>query len=1517
MILPVSLYFVFRSSYIQTFVTQKITNVVEKQFDIHSTIAGVDISFRNGLILEKMFVADASHDTLLYFSELHVKLQDVYLRQKHIELKKIRLQQPVICLQEDSTGTLNLQHLLDKFGSEEDDEVDTTTASTAAWTINFNHIQLQDAALRYKTYRPDSMAYGLNFDDLDISDLDVDVSNVNIGADISANIHNISFREKCGFVLSHLSAQTSLTDSVIDLQKLILKTNSTALITNYLKFSFPDFDAFSDFLTRVKLDVAFRDSTEIDFKDITYFVPDLQGMALKTKLRGKIHGTINNMRGDSVYITFGNHTQLQSNFHIAGLPEMDTTYIQFDAEKLITEKSDLEKIKLPAVPDGEPLQLPAMIKHLGIIRYTGNFRGKISDFNTSGTLQSNIGRMNASAGVKTDTATNTMHIDSRLHLDRMNAGRLLEADEYIGELSLDAQMSGAFYDNGAMAGTISTKISQAVLNGYPCNRIAIDGEFTDKSFDGSIIITDPNLKLGFLGKCDFAPKVPVFQFSSAIYNANLQKLNLLEDSLATIGLFLDANFKGSNIDNLSGKIEFDDLVYKQNNGEIKAGKFYLSVNEKTDSIKNLTLVSDFVNADITGQYLYESLMEDFKDFMYNYLPAFSDYKPKKKKLKKTVKENTDIPAHANNFRFDIKIKQINQLLRVFMPDLAIEPNTTISGNYTSKNQYLAMVVKSDSINYGENVFENIRIKAYTYNNKLYFNTKTKGEFFSKGVKDNIMLLSQIKKDSVQMKIKWQNSDTTASYSSNISLLTVFSKKEDSSLPKIDINLYKSDLIIGDTLWTMTPAKISIDTTHITISDFSLRNDSQFININGIVSDNKDDSLIVDIHDVHLSAFNQIAAGTDVSFAGVLSGKTTLLNLYKSPLIFTNDSVIDLSINNNRIGNLYIKSDWDNINEKLHCEIYTLRGILKSFWIKGDYFQKNKGLDFSIGIDKFPLNIVETFTEDIISAIRGRAYGDFTLKGTLDKPLFSGTMKLQKCAFTVDYMKTRYNFTDSFYITNNAFIFKDLKIFSSERSIANGWHGRKAHERDSIELQELRNANTAMLNGEITHKNFDDIRLNVTLNPNRFLMMNTTHEDNELFYGTAYGTGVIHVEGPTDNLKVDISMRTDKNTAFFIPLTWTEEVSEEQRFIRFVNTSVKEIQQKEEYKVDLSDIELNFNLDVNPDAEVQLIMDEKVGDIIKARGYADLRMMINMSGAFEMYGTYEIQQGDYLFTLENIINKKFEVQKGGTIKWTGDPIDADIDLNAVYKITKVPLYDLVLEPNTKEMRVPVSCILMMEKKLMNPDIMFDIELPGNQVDRHIKSQVKNLPSDELNKQILSLLVLNRFQPLPGLSSGVQYSGAVSSNAYEVLTNQLNHWLSQINKDFDIGVNYRPGDELTSDQLEVALSTQLFNDRVNVELNSNLGLGNEAAETTDTPDEQTKQAIVGDVKVEYKITEDGKLRAKYEATTDDRMLSEDDALYTHSLGLFYTEDFNSFNELISKYKHKIRQLYDRLFGDTTSE
>lgn len=1512
--MPVTLYFVFRSSIVQTFITQKITSIIEKQYDIHSTIQGVDISFRNGLVLEKMFVADASQDTLLFFNELHVKLQEINLQQQHIELQKIALQQPSIRLQQDATGTLNLQYLLDKFDS---NEVEDTTSSTSAWTINFNHIQLQQAALRYRVYRPDSLAYGINFDDLDINDLNVDLRNVSIGEEIRAAIHQFSFREKCGFTLSHLSAEACMSDSLIDLQKLILKTNNTALITKYLKFAFTDFSAFSDFLTKVKLDVAFRDSTQIDFKDITYFASDLQGMNLKTNLKGRIHGTINNLHGDSVELAFGQHTHLQSSFHIAGLPEMDTTFIRFDAEKLITEKSDLEQIRLPAVPEGEALQLPGMITHLGVIRYTGDFEGKISDFNTSGILQSNIGRLTAKAGIKTDTASNTIHIDSRLNLSRMHVGKLLDAGKYVGELTLDAQISGAFYENGAIAGAISSKINQAVLNGYPCNNIAIDGEFTDRSFDGSVIVTDPNLKLGFLGKCDFAPKIPVFQFSSAIYNANLYELNLLEDSLASIGLFLDANFKGSNIDNLSGKIEFDDLVYKQNNGEIKAGKFYFSVNEKTDSIKNLTLVSDFVNADITGQYLYESLMEDLKDFMYNYLPAFSDYKPKNKKQKRTIKKTTATSAHANNFRFDIKIKEINQLLRVFMPDLSIQPNTMISGNYTSKNQYLAIVAKSDSINYDENVFENIRIKAYTYNNKLFFNTKTKGEFFSEGVKDNISLLSQIKKDSVQMRIKWQNSDTTASYRSNISLLTVFTKKTDSSLPKIDIRLYESDLIIGDTLWSLAPARISIDTTYISINDFSLRNNSQFININGSVSDNKNDSLIIDIQDVNLSAFNQIAAGTGVSFAGILSGKTTLFNLYKSPLIFTNDSIIDLTVNNNRIGNLYIKSEWDNIHEKLHCEIYTLRGILKSFWVTGDYYQKNNALDFNIGVDKFPLNIVETFTEDIISAIRGRAYGDFKLKGTLDKPLFNGTMKLQKCAFTVDYMKTRYNFTDSFYITNNAFIFKDLRIFSSDRTIVNGWHGRKAYERDSIELHELKNANTAMLNGKITHKNFDDIRLDVTLNPNRFLMMNTTHEDNELFYGTAYGTGVIHVEGPTDDLKVDISMRTDKNTAFFIPLTWTEEVSEDQRFIRFVNTSKKEVRQQDEYKVDLSDIELNFNLDVNPDAEVQLIMDEKVGDIIKARGYADLRMMINMSGAFEMYGTYEIQQGDYLFTLENIINKKFEVQKGGTIKWTGDPIDADIDLNAVYKITKVPLYDLVLEPNTKEMRVPVSCILMMENKLMNPDIKFDIKLPGNQVDRHIKSQVNNLPSDELNKQILSLLVLNRFQPLPGLSSGVQYGGAVSSNAYEVLTNQLNHWLSQINKDFDIGVNYRPGDELTSDQLEVALSTQLFNDRVNVELNSNLGLGNEAAESTDTPDEQTKQAIVGDVKVEYKITEDGQLRAKYEATTNDRMLSEDDALYTHSLGLFYTEDFNSFGELISKYKHKIRQLYNRLFGDTASE
>ena len=312
------------------------------------------------------------------------------------------------------------------------------------------------------------------------------------------------------------------------------------------------------------------------------------------------------------------------------------------------------------------------------------------------------------------------------------------------------------------------------------------------------------------------------------------------------------------------------------------------------------------------------------------------------------------------------------------------------------------------------------------------------------------------------------------------------------------------------------------------------------------------------------------------------------------------------------------------------------------------------------------------------------------------------------------------------------------------------------------------------------------------------------------------------------------------------------------------------------------------MEVTPDAEVQLIFESKMGDIIKGNGSANLKLEISANGDFGMYGDYQITQGEYMLTLGNLLSKKFLVKPGGTIRWSGDPYNADVNIETYYPLNAA-LQDLYLDSSeVYRKRVPVECQIFMHNDLMNPDIKFAIDLPkSSEADR---AQLSNLPDDELNKQFISLLFINRFQPLPGLdlgSSGNISSGySLSESTSELLSNQLSHWLSQISNDFDIGFTYRPGNEITTDEVELALQTQLFDQRLTV--NGNVGMGGQYENTN---------SIVGDVEADLKLNEAGKFRVKAFRRSNTNFDYEKGPT-TQGVGIFYRDEFDSFSELMLK-------------------
>ncbi|HRE96233.1 MAG TPA: translocation/assembly module TamB domain-containing protein, partial [Flavobacteriales bacterium] len=534
-----------------------------------------------------------------------------------------------------------------------------------------------------------------------------------------------------------------------------------------------------------------------------------------------------------------------------------------------------------------------------------------------------------------------------------------------------------------------------------------------------------------------------------------------------------------------------------------------------------------------------------------------------------------------------------------------------------------------------------------------------------------------------------------------------------------------------------------------------------------------------------------------------------------------------------------------------------------------------------------LNFLNAFLPEDVSNLRGLANGTITLSGNVDQPKLKGKLDFQNGGIKVGMLNTEYFFGGIVSITEDMIAF------------------------DNIPISDIK-GNLGSAQGTILHKNFENWNFNCLLEFNKMLCMNTTEEMNPLYFGRAYATGSLEVFAYGNNIEVTVNAKTEKGTRITLPLYGSSDQSI-QDFVKFVDRD--SVVTMENDKLDLSGITLNFDFDITPDAEVFIVFDKLAGDMMRGRGAGHLQMLIDPLGEFTMFGQYVIDQGDYLFTLMNVINKRFSVRKGSTISWYGDPMAADIDLKAVYKVMAAPTE--IMAPDVAALykrNMEVECEMTLRQNLFKPDVAFDIRIPKG--DENVKTALNGIRSSgpELTRQFFALMAINKFLPLTNSisnASGNALSGG-KSTVSEMISSQMSNWLSQISDEFDIGLNYRPGDEISSEEIAVAFSTQLLNDRLTVSTNVGVAKGNSA--------NRNPNQLIGDFNVEYKINKDGTFRVRgYNESNEFDITRTAQAPFTQGVGVYYTEEFDKLSDvkLLRKIRSWFRKKEDYKHHDDNSE
>lgn len=1458
LLVPTLASIVLRIPEVQTFMVNRITGHFSERIKSTISVGRVEYTFFNKLVLSDLLIKDQNSDTLLWSSRISAGILRLDLAGNNIRLGHVDIDRPVIAFITDTTGLMNLTWYLNMFKNTED------TVKKGGTRFIVNKITIQDGRFALiNRNRPAGKAL-VDFNNLRLSGITGDLKDFRIRGDSTVlDINDIRFEESKGFLVRSMNSNLTLAGKDILFRDLFLYLDSSIINAGQVLISGDESEGFSNFTENVMLDIRL-DKSLISASDLRYFLTAAGGLNEAVELSGRISGTVSDLNGRRITASFRDYTELECDFDMLGLPDLKDTFIHISIDNLRTNASDIELIRR----NGNYLNLPDVMKKLGNIVFEGNFTGFTTDFVTYGRIETDAGTLKTDISFRPEGRGN-FRIRGLVRGVNVDLGLLTDNREMLGKLTMETDVDGFATSSTNISGNLTGKIDSVEVNKYVYRNVTLNGIFTEKTWDGSIKISDRNIRMDMLGMLDFSDELPEFDFTLNLAESNLHRLNFdRSDTTSRLSMLATANFRGNNIDNLFGEIRLLNSTIRKYGNRLDLYDFTLKAFNEGGK-PALSVKTDFVDADLRGYYKFGEIGLVLKSALAALMPA------------KFMKPGLPGDLSSNEFTFSINTKNTDKLNDFFRTGLLLSEKSRLNGSFF-RDSLIVLNADARKLVYRNNTFDNFSLKA-RYSGSEFMADLRSASLLVLGRADlkEFRAGFEAGSDKMSFDLDWIDRKNETSRGAFVSRGSFIPREDGRTGSYLLIDIDSTDIITKKNNWTIRRSSILVDSGSTKINRFIVSSGVHSWFADGTVSSNAGDTLKLFVNGIDLSPLNtkpdrEADNGTDpleLNIKGIVNGSIVLSSALKNPLIQSDISINDFSILSGDYGDVSVRSQWNSRRKVADLSARNNLNGKRNFDVSGIYDPGNKQFRIEGIAANLPVDALNPLLGFFASDIRGTVSGKVKVSGIPGELYLTGSLMPENTSLKIDYLQTRYSINDSIRFDRRGIRFRNTRITDEE-------------------------GNNAILTGAVFHNSFKDFRVDLTINMDRndCLVLNTRQGDNELFYGTAYVSGVTTIRSGPNSLSFDISAKTGKGTSFFIPLNSGLSVSESS-FVTFINhdsammakaRSLQDATQKPRE----SSLELTFDLDVTPDAEVQLLIDPKAGDVIRGKGAGKLNISLNKNGDFRIFGDYTIEEGDYLFTLKNILNKKFEVEKGGKITFSGDIENSEIDLTAKYRNIKTSLSPIlfpILQDPKYEARIPVEPQLNLSGNLFNPVVGFNIYLPN--ADEETRTYLRNAitTEEEKSKQFIYLLVMNSFYADPAYraSSGATGAGtsAMAVTTTEMLSNQLSNWLSQISNDFDIGFLYTPGTkDLSSQQLQVALSTQLLNDRVTI--NGNFDVT--GTETEETP-------LIGDFDIEYRLTE--KLRFKVFNRYNNPYTGKG-APYTQGLGFSLRQDFNKFGDIFRK-------------------
>lgn len=1420
--------------FVQSQLAKQATNWVNKEFNTNIVVKKIDLSWLGSVQLKEIEIRDHHKDTLIFVNNLTTSLQNA----KRILENKVDL----------GEASLSGVHFYMKtYKGEKNDNMSIFVDSfedgkprdslAAPFILKSDKITLEDLTFKLMDEnKQDPLEFAAYKAGAELNDFSI------IGPDVSMKIRNMFFTGNRGINVSNLSTDFTYTRSYMDFKNTTLETDNKTKLQAKVKFIYNRKD-FVNFNDKVRIKAKFQESV-VSVKDLNKLYNEIGGHDF-LYISGDIDGVLNNFSANNVRVHSRGGMRIIGNMGFVNAVKTSRGFV-FDADldNLTANYFQLRNV----LPNLLGRTLPTEFQRLGNFTLNGIVRVTPQQMDATVSVKSEIG-----TAISDLQLTNIDNIDKaeytgEVEFKDFDLG-VFANDPVLGTVSLKADVNGSGFNVDNVNTIIIGRISSLFFNKYEYKNLQVNGQFQNKKFDGLLNADDDNFKLKFEGLADFSSEINKFDFIADVDRIDLKKTNLFtRDSISELKGNINLNISGNTFDDIVGKATFKNLVYRNQKQSYPFKSFEVNSSVK-DSIKNIEVNSeDIVKGYVKGKFSFEELLPITQNALGS---VYTNYRP-----------HEVAPNQFLDFDFTI----YNQIIDVFLPNISIGKNTRLKGRINSDKNSLKLTFESPEINAYKNIIEGVVLRLDN-KNPLYNTHLTANKVNTKYYNiEKLNLLNRTQNDTLFFKSLFKGGKD---YAESFSLDFFYTINE---FQKSVVGIQKSKLHYKGFDWLINPSddrnnKVTFDLQKddFTISPFVFKSGEQRIDFKGIVRDSTYKDIQANFNKVKLASF--LPPVDSLKLDGKLNGRLEFKQENEIVAPEGNLYIEDFYINDYSQGNLTLNVTGDNSYEKYNVNLSLENENAKNISATGgiDFSTERPVIDLDIYLKEYDIAAFSPLGEDVLSKLRGKVTGDFTAKGYLRNPDFKGILNFENAGLAFPYLNVDFDLkgNTSVVLDKQEFIFQD------------------------IILEDTKYLTQGDLSGSIVHQNFKDWFLNFDINTQNLLILDTQETEESQYYGTGFLNGEAKIRGLTSYLDIEVNGKTNKGTLFVIPLSDVKTI-DNYKLIRF-KTGEEEEGTKGKVIGDIKGLDLRLNLAVTKDAVAQVVIDKVSGSELKGSGEGNLRIDIDTRGKFNMFGDFTVDNGFYNFKYAGI-TKPFIVQKGGTISWNGDPYEADLDITAVYRTKANPAQ--LLDNINSNRKIPIDLYTKITGGLFSSKQEFDIKIPN--ANSTVSSELEFiLNENDLNTKMQHFSFLLAFGTFYnpdaiGSSASSGITGTASEIASSILTNMLN---SDGNK-FQLGVGYTQGDRgnvdnlNSDDQVDVSVSTQL-SDRVLVNGKVGVPVGT-----------NTQTSVVGEVKVEVLLNEEGNLRGTVFNRQNEVQYSTEEEGYTQGIGISYQVNFNNLRDLGKK-------------------